>query len=417
MEANGLTNGSPIVRCGEFTNEFVINPGTRQGWNYLWNNNQGRGAVCHYFWILCFTKTADQAGKMQCIGFTCSNEFGICSSKRKTAVAVAAGSMKRHKTKPGQPQRAMALPETLEQAEKVVREAESLRGSSVKNAFAFAVSPSAILQEPSFAFSPSILQRHSLTLRQQLRQLQQPLQQPLQQQQPLPVHAKGLQMPRGGKAAERANQKAEHRLQTQDLQVMVAQQQHQLQVQQHQQQHQHCQQQQSTALNLELEHQQGEIDCCTDGDVCEICSVSAAFDKIALERELMKGINDMLAGTAECEGVGKGAGRMAAEGGMTAADVEQETGQSDISSQQFADIDQLFTSMYSPDGTYNQVLAQPSSCPFSFPSLLLTPHICLDLSHRTTSVRAWSCGGASYGSLNERGDHARGSTFKQQFCE
>jgi hypothetical protein len=70
MEANGLTNGSPIVCCGEFTNEFVIFPGTRQGWNYLWNKNRGRGMVCHYFWILCFTKTADQAGKMQCIGST-----------------------------------------------------------------------------------------------------------------------------------------------------------------------------------------------------------------------------------------------------------------------------------------------------------------------------------------------------------
>jgi hypothetical protein len=68
----------------------------------------------------------------------------------------------------------------------------------------------------------------------------------------------------------------------------------------------------------------------------------------------MKGFNDMLLGTAE--GAGEGAGGSVAEGGTAAADAKQGMGQSDNSFHQFANIDELFTSIYSTDGTYNQVL-------------------------------------------------------------
>jgi hypothetical protein len=99
MAMHGLIRGTSVFSHGEFTNECMVFPGTRKGWNYLWNNNKGRGKVCHYFWVLCLIVAPDQPGNLQCIGSSNSSEFEVCSSKRvRERELEAARAMKTDKT-------------------------------------------------------------------------------------------------------------------------------------------------------------------------------------------------------------------------------------------------------------------------------------------------------------------------------
>jgi hypothetical protein len=90
MDNNGLTLGSQTNSCGDLAAEFLIFPGSAgtHSWNYLWNNNRGRGRACTYFWVLCFRKMQETLGHFKCIGSCCSTEFELCSAKKRTVPSV-----------------------------------------------------------------------------------------------------------------------------------------------------------------------------------------------------------------------------------------------------------------------------------------------------------------------------------------
>jgi hypothetical protein len=79
-ESNSLLSGTHMHV--PFKGEFSISPGRRKGWTYMWNNNRGRGKVCHYFWVCAFKKSA--GGSLVCVGCCQSSGFEVCSSKRTT---------------------------------------------------------------------------------------------------------------------------------------------------------------------------------------------------------------------------------------------------------------------------------------------------------------------------------------------
>jgi hypothetical protein len=100
-ESNGMTQGFWATGGGETRNVYAIFPGMSSGWNYLWNTNQGRGKVCHFFSVMCFKPSVETPGFLECVGVGNSTEFEVCSSKRshgKPGVMGAASKRSRTST-------------------------------------------------------------------------------------------------------------------------------------------------------------------------------------------------------------------------------------------------------------------------------------------------------------------------------
>jgi hypothetical protein len=106
LEKNKLLQGLPIYQSGEFANVFEISPG-RQGWNYLADINRCRGKACHSFWVGCFVVVPHEPHEfLWCAASVSSSEFTVASSKKK-------GEQKARENPTQHNQLAPVVPETL----------------------------------------------------------------------------------------------------------------------------------------------------------------------------------------------------------------------------------------------------------------------------------------------------------------